>query len=173
MRMHDGTGTHYAMKYAVSLLDPSSQDDVTALVGAGQVDARFDGRPAAYSDETAVKYIILMTDGQITEQRRPVDAMHLENPTVEFGNGYTGGTTQITNAGTNVQSFFAQCDLAKGQSPRPVIVYTIAFEAPGTPEQQMRECASSPSHFFAADGNTIDDVFEAIARQITTLRLTH
>ena len=173
MRMHDGTGTHYAMKYAVSLLDPSSQGDVTALIGDGQVDPTFAGRPAAYDDQTAVKYIILMTDGQITQQDRPADALHSENPMVELKEGYTGTTTQITSAATNVQSFFAQCDLAKTQSPRPVIVYTIAFEAPGTPEQQMRDCASSPSHFFAADGGSIAGVFEAIARQIQTLRLTN
>jgi hypothetical protein len=173
MRMHDGTGTHYAMKYAVSLLDPSSQDDVSALIGDGQVAAQFDGRPAAYDDETAVKYIILMTDGQITEQVRPTDALDSENPTVELNEGRTGERTRITTANTNVNSFFAQCDLAKNARPRPVIVYTIAFEAPGTPEAQMRACASSPAHFFAADGGSIADVFEAIARQIQTLRLTN
>jgi uncharacterized protein YegL len=173
MRMHDGTGTHYAMKYAVSLLDPSSRDDVSALIGAGLAPSEFAGRPADYTDETAAKYIILMTDGQITQQDRPVDPMDLENPTVELKEGYQGPTTQISTAGTNVDSFFAQCDLAKSQSPRPVIVYTIAFEAPGVPEQQMRECASSPSHFFAADGGSIAGVFEAIARQIQTLRLTN
>ena len=173
MRMHDGTGTHYAMKYAVSLLDPSSRDDVAALVGAGYVAPEFAGRPAAYNDATAVKYVILMTDGQITQQDRPVDPMDLENPTVELKQGRQSDTTQISTASTNVQSFFAQCDRAKAQSPKPVIVYTIAFEAPGVPEQQMRECASSPSHFFAADGGSIADVFEAIARQIQTLRLTH
>ncbi len=173
MRMHDGTGTHYAMKYAVSLLDPSSRGDVSALIGDGQVAPEFDGRPADYSDPTAVKYIILMTDGQITEQVRPDDAMDLENPTRELGRGRGGERMQISTAGTNVASFFAQCDLAKGQSPRPVVVYTIAFEAPGTPEQQMRDCASSPAHFFAADGNSIAGVFEAIARQIQNLRLTN
>lgn len=173
MRMHDGTGTHYAMKYAVSLLDPSSRDDVGALIGAGQVLPQFAGRPAAYNDDQAVKYIILMTDGQITEQRRPDDVMHIDNPTRELGNGHSGTSSVISNAGTNVAGFFAQCDLAKTQSPRPVIVYTIAFEAPGVPEQQMRDCASSPAHFYAADGGNIGDVFEAIARQISTLRLTH
>ncbi|MGB3245262.1 MAG: Tad domain-containing protein [Sulfitobacter sp.] len=173
MRMHDGTGTHYAMKYAVSLLDPSARSDVTALIGDGQVDARFDGRPAAYDDESAVKYIILMTDGQITEQDRPSDPMDTQNPTVELNEGRNSERSRITSASTNVQSFFAQCDLAKNQTPQPVIVYTIAFEAPGTPEQQMRDCASSPAHFFAADGGSIAGVFEAIARQIQTLRLTN
>lgn len=173
MRMHDGTGTHYAMKYAVALLDPSARGDISALIADGQVEDKFEGRPADYTDDTAVKYIVLMTDGQITGQLRPSDAMDDQNPTVELGSGRNSERTQISSSATNVQSFFAQCDLAKNQSPRGVIVYTIAFEAPGVPEQQMRECASSPSHFFAADGDSIADVFEAIARQIKTLRLTH
>ncbi len=173
MRMHDGTGTHYAMKYAVALLDPSSRDDLSAMAGSGLAPAEFVGRPADYDDPSTVKYIILMTDGQITEQVRPWDALDPENPTVELNEGRQSDRTQLTSAGTNVASFFAQCDLAKSQSPRPVIVYTIAFDAPGTPEQQMRECASSPAHFFAADTGNIDDVFEAIARQIRQLRLTN
>jgi hypothetical protein len=173
MRMHDGTGTHYAMKWAVSMLDPSSQDDVTALANAGLASSDFIGRPAAYSDTTTQKYIVLMTDGQITEQVRPDDTMDTENPTQELNDGRSGERGTITSASTNVDSFFQQCDLAKSRSPRPIIIYTIAFEAPGTPEQQMRDCASSPSHFFKADGDNISDVFEAIAYQIRQLRLTH
>ncbi|MEM6305592.1 MAG: pilus assembly protein TadG-related protein [Pseudomonadota bacterium] len=173
MRMHDGTGTHYAMKYAVAMLDPSSRADVSALAGAGLASPDFVGRPASYSDDGTVKYIILMTDGQITQQVRPIDAMDDDNPTIELNEGRGSDRTQLTAASTNVASFFAQCDLAKGQTPRPVIVYTIAFEAPGTPEAQMRECASSPSHFFRADSGNIDDVFEAIGRQIRQLRLTN
>jgi hypothetical protein len=172
MRMHDGTGTHYAMKWAVSMLDPSSQDDVTALANAGLAAPEFIGRPASYDDSTTQKYIILMTDGQITEQVRPIDTMDVENPVRELQRGRHNERETITSAGTNVDSFFQQCDLAKSRSPRPIIIYTIAFEAPGTPEQQMRDCASSPSHFFKADGDSIADVFEAIAYQIRQLRLT-
>ena len=36
----------------------------------------------------------------------------------------------------------------------------------------MRDCASSPSHFFRVEGVEIEDAFEAIARQINQLRLT-
>lgn len=173
MRMHDGTGTHYAMKYAVSLLDPSSRNDVTALVGAGMVDSAFAGRPAAYDNDDAAKFIVLMTDGQITEQVRPTDALDDENPSRELARGRGAERMRLTTSGTNVQSFFAQCDLAKTQQPRPVVVFTIAFEAPGVPEQQMRDCASSPAHFYIADGGSIGDVFQNIARQINQLRLTN
>ena len=171
MRMHDGTGTHYAMKWAVAMLDPSSRSDVTALINAGLAAPDFAGRPADYSDDETVKYIVLMTDGQITEQVRPIDTMHTKNPTKELNNR-TSDRERITNASTNIGSFFEQCNLAKQMSPRGIVIYTIAFEAPGTPEQQMKDCATSESHFFAADGASISNVFQAIARQINQLRLT-
>lgn len=154
------------------MLDPSSRDDVTALANAGLAPSEFVGRPASYSATTTQKYIGLMTDGQITEQVRPDETMDLETPVQELNDGRRDERRSITAAGTNVSSFFAQCDLAKSRSPRPVVVDTIAFEAPGTPEQQMRDYASSPPHFFSADGDHIADVFEAIADQFRQLRLT-
>lgn len=172
MRMNDGTGTHYAMKWAVAMLDPSSQDDVAALAGAGLAAPEFVGRPAPYDDPETEKYIILMTDGQITTQVRPTDTLDTQNPTVELARGRGGERRSITSASTNVASFFDQCDLAKSREPRPIIVFTIAFDAPGTPEQQMRECASSEAHFYTADTNNIGEVFASIARQISKLRLT-
>lgn len=173
MPMHDGTGTHYAMKYAVAMLDPSSNPHVNALIGAGEVAGLFSQRPASYEDASTRKYVILMTDGQITEQARPEDPVHPDNPSRELKSGHTGDKEQITSAGTNVASFFAQCDYAKARRPHPIIVYTIAFEAPGAAQDQMRECASSPSHYFTADDQNIDEVFKAIAHQITRLKLTH
>ena len=172
MRMNDGTGTHYAMKWAVAMLDPSSRDDVTALANAGLASPDFIGRPADYNDPETAKYIVLMTDGQITQQVRPSDTMDLENPTRELGRGRGGDRRNITSASTNVASFFEQCNLAKSRQPQPIIVFTIAFDAPGTPERQMRECASSEAHFYTADTNNIGDVFDSIARQISKLRLT-
>ena len=170
MRMHDGTGTHYAMKYAVSLLDPSSSGDIAALSAAGLASADFTDRPAAYSDTETVKYIVLMTDGQITEQVRPKETMHTQNPTSELQNR-SGDRKTISSSGTNVQSFYDQCNLAKNATPNPIIIYTVAFDAPGTPATQMRNCATSPSHFYEADQDNISEVFSAIARQINQLRL--
>lgn len=173
MRLHDGTGTHYSMKFALGLLDPSSKSHVSALINEGEVEAKFRGRPANYDDDSAVKYIVLMTDGKITQQERPSDPLDTQNPTLHLQNERTSEQIRISQASENVDSFFAQCELAKAASPRPIIVYTIAFEAPGEPERQMRECASSPAHFYAADGENLSDVFEAIARQVKSLRLTN
>lgn len=175
MRMHDGTGTHYAMKWALALLNPNSQPDfqAMALPVNGLVPPEYSNRPLPYNQNDKVKYIILMTDGQITEQVRP-DAdkyLHLENPTVHLG-ARTSDRRNITSKSTNVTDFKAQCDLAKDPQ-RNVVIYTIAFEAPGTPEDEMRYCASSSSHFFRATGKTqINAAFATIARQINELRLT-
>ncbi len=174
MRMYDGTGTHYAMKWAVALLDPDTQPhfEEMAKPANNMVPEIFEDRPLPYNQTDTIKYIVLMTDGQITEQVRPKAAkMHLDNPTRELTKR-TDDRTQITNSGTNVTNFKRLCDLAKASS-RNIVIYTIAFEAPGTPEEQMKYCASSDSHFFRASGKAqINAAFSTIARQINELRLT-
>lgn len=53
-----------------------------------------------------------------------------------------------------------------------VTVYSIGFEAPDRGIAAMKQCASSPSHFFDVQGVEIEDAFQAIARTINQLRLT-
>lgn len=172
MRMHDGTGTHYGMKYALALLDPSSRSTFTQMSAAGLVPDEFKTRPSNWLDSETKKYIVLMTDGQITEQVRPKDVMHEDNPKKELKEGNASGKKNITSASDNVQSFYSQCNLAKDPS-RNVIVYTIAFDVAGSPRTQMKNCASSPSHFSIADPNSIDWVLEQIAGQINELKLVN
>ncbi|WP_298913293.1 TadE/TadG family type IV pilus assembly protein [uncultured Roseobacter sp.] len=62
------------------------------------------------------------------------------------------------------------CDEAKDEG---VIVFTIGFEAPENGQAVLRNCASSVSHYFDVDGLEIADAFNAIAHEITQLRLTH
>lgn len=52
-----------------------------------------------------------------------------------------------------------------------VTIFTIAFEAPENARVQLAECASSPNHYFNAQGLQIADAFSAIAAQINRLRL--
>lgn len=53
-----------------------------------------------------------------------------------------------------------------------VTVFAIGFEAPDQGQAAMRDCASSPSHYFPVEGLEISDAFQAIARTINQLRLT-
>lgn len=172
MRMHDGTGTQYAMKWALALLNPSSQATFAKMATDKVIPAGFGTRPASWKDPETVKYIVLMTDGQVTEQVRPKDPMHPENPTQELNEGRKSDRNEITSKSTNFTRFKKQCDLAKS-AHRNVIVYTIAFDAPDTVQSQMKQCASSPSHFFKAGTDDIAKVFINIARQINELKLVN
>lgn len=53
-----------------------------------------------------------------------------------------------------------------------VIVYGIAFEAPTNGQQQILQCASSPQHFYIANGSQIGAAFDSIASNLTMLKLT-
>ena len=61
------------------------------------------------------------------------------------------------------------CTLAKNNG---VVVYGIAFEAPTNGQAQILACASSPAHYFNAQGLSISTAFRAIASNISQLRLT-
>lgn len=61
------------------------------------------------------------------------------------------------------------CNLAKNQR---VIIYGIAFEAPSNGRAAIESCASSPAHYFDAQGLDIRTAFRAIAANISQLRLT-
>jgi len=59
------------------------------------------------------------------------------------------------------------CQKAKDKG---VIIYAIAVEAGSHGDQEMAKCASSTSHYFNVNGGELEQVFGAIARQITDLR---
>lgn len=71
LRLHDGTGTHIGMKWGLALLDPTSRDEVAALRAAGVAGAGSTDRPVDWDHEDTLKVIVLMTDGNITEQVTP------------------------------------------------------------------------------------------------------
>lgn len=61
------------------------------------------------------------------------------------------------------------CTQAKNQG---VLVYGIAFEAPDNGKAQIRACSSSDAYYFIANGSQINSAFNAIASNISQLRLT-
>jgi len=169
IRMHDGTGTHYAMRWGLALLNPTSRPAFEYLNANGAVSASFVNRPLDWDSPETAKYIVLMTDGQITEQTRPVDQLHPQNPTIELRRRASNQRYNITSANQNVTDFYKSCDFAKANG---IIVYTIAFHAPAAAQTQMINCASSPTHFYSVTGaQGISDAFRAIATQINDLRL--
>jgi hypothetical protein len=95
MRLHDGTATMTGMKYGLMLLNPALRPTFGRMADAGLISDDFDDRPKDWTTSVGAdvqKYLIVMTDGQITDQFRPVrttfhdpDPDTLDNET--FGNG--------------------------------------------------------------------------------------
>ena len=63
----------------------------------------------------------------------------------------------------------AICNTAKVAGIR---VFTVGFDAPAVGAAALSSCASSPGDYFNVTGTQIQAAFQAIARQITQLRLT-
>ncbi len=167
LRLHDGTGTYNAMKWALALLDPDSQPFVAGLADRGIVPREFDSRPAAWDDPETRKFIVLMTDGIVTEQYRPQHPSDPELATEEIlVHGHPFRETLSRPQGLGF--FNDLCNMAKANG---VTVFTIAFEAPEEAQEEMRNCASSAGHFFDAQGTGIATAFEQIASTINNLKL--
>ncbi|MWP39915.1 hypothetical protein GQY15_20355 [Rhodobacter sphaeroides] len=62
------TAIDTGMKWGVTLLDPSTQPSVAALIEDGKVNGAFAGRPLAYQSGNVMKVVVLMTDGQHVNQ---------------------------------------------------------------------------------------------------------
>jgi len=190
------TSIHLGLKWGVTLLDPSMRD---FLDGISSIDEAFRGdRPADYTDANTVKYLVLMTDGENVRGRRIEDEHYWDgdaNYTAyewqeiwsEYGmtywrdnidtNGYSnGGLTDYPTTAELHDTWMQQlCDLAIAE----YTVFTIAMGSTSHGEQEMEECVEGDPDSIAyttslsgADGESgIDDIFDAIARQITALRL--
>ncbi|WP_233858334.1 pilus assembly protein TadG-related protein [Cereibacter sphaeroides] len=202
IRLHDGTGTQSGIKYGLTLLNPDMRSIFDGLNTKDIIPDAFAGRPMAWPREAGSnvqKYLIVMTDGEITEQARPrytglrdidtdnkdnekvngvsdpdtVDGINhdLWNAKVELDNQPADNrpTSNLSSKETNIARFKAQCDLAKAQG---VIVYTIAFNTTSAAAAPMKYCASKPSYFFEVKDREISAAFAVIARNIRQLRLT-
>ncbi len=62
------TSTDVGIKWGAALLDPSARDAITALVSEGEVDSKFSGRPFSYTEPNIRKVMVVMTDGNNTNQ---------------------------------------------------------------------------------------------------------
>jgi Flp pilus assembly protein TadG len=169
LKLHDGTGTNYGMKWALALLDPDTQPAFEYLSQRDKVPAEFANRPLRWSEPLSTKYIVVMSDGSIGTQIRPSDTLDLSNDDTELTERPAEDTMVASSNFTNLQLFHAQCDLAKAQG---VVVYTVAFETSQRAADDLAKCASSPAHFFDVDGLEVVDAFVAIASSIKRLRLT-
>jgi len=74
--------------------------------------------------------------------------------------GYATADTRVDNI----------CTAAKANDS--IEIYTVAFEAPAAAAQLLADCASKDGNHFDVAGTNISAAFDAIATQISVLRLT-
>lgn len=68
------TSITLGMKWGTALLDPSARDMYSELIAANAIPDAFEGRPYDYTDDEAMKVIVLMTDGEHVSHNRINDA---------------------------------------------------------------------------------------------------
>ncbi len=200
VRLHDGTGTMSGMKYGLLLLNPAMNPIFRALAEENVINDDFNDRPKAWSTSVGAdvqKYLIVMTDGQITDQWRPRNigfrdpdtntrdderVNGVNDPDTIDGIDYDlwNGTVELerqpadnrngsarTTAAQNITSFTNQCNLAKANG---VIVFSIAFNVTdAAARSQMQNCASSASYYYNVPSN---DDGSAINGAFTSIALT-
>jgi Flp pilus assembly protein TadG len=172
------TAIHLGMKWGVAMLDPAFRP-ITAELNVANA---FSSRPSAYNDIETLKTIILMTDGENVPTVR-IDDRYYANynhrrhwsvyPLYWYLNNYVRRShdrwryTKYTasQADTMLSNI---CAAARANN---IVIWSIGFEVSDSSADVMRDCASSPSHFFRVEGVEISSAFSAIARQINQLRL--
>lgn len=60
------------------------------------------------------------------------------------------------------------CDAAKEQG---IVIFSIGFEVSYSSGQVLRDCATSPNHYFDVEGLELTTAFHSVAREISKLRL--
>jgi Flp pilus assembly protein TadG len=104
-----------------------------------------DSPASPYHDPDTLKAIIVMTDGEFNQR-------------YEASNGTS--TSQAETLCQNIKS--------KG-----VMIFSVAFQAPPSAQEVLRNCATSPSQYFdATDGAELRATFQRIAKRLTALRLS-
>ena len=170
LEMHDGTGTAIAMNWGMMLLDPAGKPLVAVAAANGKVPAAFANRPSPFNDGNTLKFIVLMTDGEISAQYRPKQYAYPRSCNAATSDASSGSCATVPlSAGDALSRMNAVCNRAKSNG---VTVFTIGFQVNDTSKAQMSACASSPSHFYDVSGLDINTAFQSIATSIQKIRLT-
>ena len=102
--------------------------------------------PLKYDEEDVIKSVILMTDGKFN-------------------------TTYDEDQGNSVNQSKGLC---KKMRDAGVQIYSVAFKAPASGQAVLKNCASSPGHYFEPEnGDELIAVYEEIATSLSNLRLSN
>ena len=184
-----GTSIFIGMKWAAAMLDPSFRTISNSLVSAGEIDREFQGRPVDYDDVETLKTVILMTDGENATSNRITSRYYNSDSEYVQWNRYNLNWYLNRYVSYRDRDDFhwrkydrsignrLLNDICTAAKEKRIVIWTIGFEVDDNPYSNddgadvMRNCASSPSHFFDVDGVELSEAFRAIARQINQLRL--
>ena len=172
--MFDGTATQIAMKWGLHALDPKFRPVLKSLKKDGAIDLNSDfaNRPADYDDKGTMKFIVLMTDGEVVGQFRPTTGLAVnEQPKDNTEKGKT--IKQMVDAKTNLDMMSKACAAAKSHG---IVIYAVGFEvAAGDANflSKLKGCASSSSHYYDAKSSNLNNVFQNIASSIEQIRLVN
>jgi len=184
LQPNGNTSIFLGMKWAAGLLDPSFQPVNARLAQRNVTDPVFADRPAAFTDRETLKTVILMTDGQNTSSKRINPLVYQNASHYAHWNSNSFDWWVNRNVNWNERNLWSMpkywpdygdsllntiCTAAKEKN---IVIWSIGFEVTDYSAGVMRNCASSPSHFFRVEGVEITEAFSAIARQINQLRLT-
>ncbi|MBO9589997.1 TadE/TadG family type IV pilus assembly protein [Devosia sp.] len=174
-QMYDGTGTAIAMNWGLRFLDPALRPQVQQAVAAGQINSAFLNRPAAFDDAETLKVMVLMTDGAITEQytaKDPNAGVRTSKNDKAFYDPYWKKNIGADQAKELMNTI---CATAKSHG---ILVFTIGFQLRDSDSNQLkmknelRNCASSASHYYDVQGLNIAAAFQSIASTIQRIKLT-
>ncbi len=180
---HDGTGTQNAMKWSLGLLDARSQPLIAALSNQGMVASEFADRPRSKADTSVMKVIVLMSDGNTTQQARPTsraynsdaEIKHWAKNSLGRAEGYRPGrrdSYMMSDRTASRDQFKALCAQAEADE---VIVFTIGFDIQNGSyaQEDLAKCATTTNNFYDVNGVELSDAFAAIATTISKLRLVY
>ena len=170
MTSADGTGMDIGAMWGAKALSP----DLRGVVGGDFPESR----PADFTDTNTLKIAIIMTDGVITSQIRPIDPDHestvplykkkdKQQIIVSMGDKNTPPESDFHS----VAYFKRMCDFMRAEG---VQVYTIGFQlqSGGLPDYLLKYCASTPSDYYFVEGLNLRDAFNSIAASINSLRIS-
>ena len=122
-----------------------------------------DSKPAAYTDERVLKYMLLMTDGDFNTWFD--GPLRVSRTTYDW-------IARTDQAATSTTRALALCDAIKKSGIR---VITVGFQISSNSQAKkvMNDCASSPGDYYLADNEAeLNARFQAIANQIKSTYLS-
>jgi Flp pilus assembly protein TadG len=179
------TSIFLGVKWGAALLDSSMRGIVQALSNEGHIDPVFAERPADYSDDSTLKMIVVMSDGENMPTVRIKDQFYATASHARHWARYNlwywletyvhpvfqqDTFFEVKYTSEKGDDLLAQiCTASKDQG---IVIWGVGYEITDHGADVLESCASSPSHFFRVEGREISDAFGAIANKITQLRLT-